>query len=217
MSMMMKQRLDIPLKIKSISESGEFEGYGSVFGVKDSHSDIVIAGAFTKSLNNWQGKNGLPAMLWQHQIDEPIGVYTEMREDDTGLYLKGRLLIDDDPLAKRAYGHLKAGSIKGLSIGYNLKDYEYDRNKDAFILKEIELWEVSLVTFAANEEACVSDVKSALARGDTPTQKSIERVLRDVGLSRNQAKAFMANGYSALSLRDVESDALETLKSINFN
>ncbi|ELI9036060.1 HK97 family phage prohead protease [Morganella morganii] len=215
--MMTKQRLDIPLKIKSVTETGEFEGYGSVFGVKDSYSDIVVPGAFQASLNEWREKGSLPAMLWQHQISEPVGVYTEMREDDTGLYVKGRLLIEDDPLSKRAHAHLKAGSLSGLSIGYILKDWEYDRNKGAFLLKEIDLWEVSLVTFPSNDEARVSDVKSAFARGDIPSQKSIERVLRDVGLSRTQAKAFMADGYRALSLRDAEEDALETLKSINFN
>lgn len=217
MSMMTKQRLDIPLKIKSVTETGEFEGYGSVFGVKDSYSDIVVPGAFQASLNEWREKGSLPAMLWQHQISEPVGVYTEMREDDTGLYVKGRLLIEDDPLSKRAHAHLKAGSLSGLSIGYILKDWEYDRNKGAFLLKEIDLWEVSLVTFPSNDEARVSDVKSAFARGDVPSQKSIERVLRDVGLSRTQAKAFMADGYRALSLRDAEEDALKTLKSINFN
>ncbi|KKY65810.1 primosome assembly protein PriA [Morganella morganii] len=215
--MMTKQRLDIPLKIKSVTETGEFEGYGSVFGVKDSYSDIVVPGAFQASLNEWREKGSLPAMLWQHQISEPVGVYTEMREDDTGLYVKGRLLIEDDPLSKRAHAHLKAGSLSGLSIGYILKDWEYDRNKGAFLLKEIDLWEVSLVTFPSNDEARVSDVKSVFARGDIPSQKSIERVLRDVGLSRTQAKAFMADGYRALSLRDAEEDALETLKSINFN
>ncbi|OWA84819.1 HK97 family phage prohead protease, partial [Klebsiella pneumoniae] len=77
-----------------------------------------------------------------------------------------------------------------LSIGYMLKDWEYDREKGVFLLKEIDLWEVSPVTFPSNDEARVSDVKSAFARGETPSQKSIERVLRDVGLSRTQAKAF---------------------------
>lgn len=121
---MTKQRLDIPLKLKSVSDSGEFEGYGSVFGVKDSYDDVVVPGAFSKSLQSWREKNALPAMLWQHQMDEPIGVYTEMKEDDVGLYVKGRLLIDDDPLSKRAYAHMKAGSLTGLSIGYMLKDWE---------------------------------------------------------------------------------------------
>ncbi|EQB98528.1 HK97 family phage prohead protease [Photorhabdus temperata] len=216
--MMTKQRLDVPLKLKSVSDSGEFEGYGSVFGVKDSYDDIVLPGAFSKSLQLWQGKQSFPAMLWQHRMDEPIGVYTEMKEDDRGLYLKGRLLIDDDPLAKRAHAHMKAGSLSGLSIGYVLNDGEYDRAKDAFLLKEIALWEVSLVTFPANDEARVGNVKSAFARGEIPTPKSIERVLRDVGLSRSQAKAFMAEGYGALSQREADGDVsvLNALKSLKF-
>ncbi|WP_145533978.1 HK97 family phage prohead protease [Yersinia thracica] len=216
--MLTKQRMDFPLKLKSVSDSGEFEGYGSVFGVKDSYDDIVVPGAFIKSLNAWRDKNALPAMLWQHRMDEPIGIYTEMKENDVGLFVKGRLLIDDDPLAKRAHAHMKAGSLTGLSIGYMLKDWEYDRNKEAYLLKEVDLWEVSPVTFPSNDEARVSDVKSAFARGETPSPKSIERVLRDVGLSRTQAKAFMAEGYSAISLREVDevNNALNALKSITF-
>lgn len=70
----------------------------------------------------------------------------------------------------------------------------------------------------ANDEARISDVKNALARGEIPEQKKIERVLRDVGLSRTQAKAFMAGGYGALSLRDAEDvgSALNALKNLNF-
>lgn len=216
--MLTKQRMDFPLTLKSVSDSGEFEGYGSVFGVKDSYGDIVIPGAFVKSLDNWKAKGSQPAMLWQHKSDEPIGIYTEMKEDEVGLFVKGRLLIDDDPLAKRAHAHMKAGSLTGLSIGYMLNDWEYDRTKDAFLLKEIDLWEVSPVTFPSNDEARVSDVKSAFARGETPSPKSIERVLRDVGLSRTQAKAFMATGYGAISQRDADElgSALNALKSINF-
>lgn len=169
--MQTKQRLDVPLSLKSVSDSGEFEGYGSVFGVKDSHDDVVMSGAFAASLRAWSDRKALPALLWQHRMDEPIGVYTEMKEDDVGLYVRGRLLIDDDPLAKRAHAHMKAGSLTGLSIGYVLKDWEYDRSKEAFLLKEIDLWEVSLVTFPSNDEARISDVKNALARGEIPEQK----------------------------------------------
>ncbi|MCV5332626.1 HK97 family phage prohead protease, partial [Escherichia coli] len=102
------------------------------------------------------------------------------------------------------HAHMKAGSLTGLSIGYVLKDWEYDRTKEAFLLKEIDLWEVSLVTFPSNDEARISDVKNALARGEIPEQKKIERVLRDVGLSRTQAKAFMAGSYGNLSQRDAD-------------
>ena len=213
--MLTKQRLDAPLKIKSVSESGEFSGYGSVFGVKDSYSDIVVPGAFDASLKRWQEKNQMPAMLWQHRMDEPIGVYTKMEEDDEGLYVEGRLLIDVDPLAKRAHGHMKAGSLSGLSIGYSLKEYDYDKEKGAWMLKEIDLWEVSLVTFPANDEARISDVKTALSKGEDISPKHLERVLRDVGLSRSQAKAFMSEGFTALKQRDADDEAaLETLKSL---
>ena len=89
--MQTKQRLDVPLKLKSVSDTGEFEGYGSIFGVKDSYDDIVIPGAFANSLSAWKAKGALPSMLWQHQMAEPIGIYTEMREDDVGLFESPRV------------------------------------------------------------------------------------------------------------------------------
>lgn len=214
--MLSKHKIDVPLKIKSISETGEFEGYGSVFGVKDCYSDIVIPGAFEKSLSNWNEKKRLPAMLWQHKVSEPIGLYTEMKEDGDGLYIKGRLLVDDDPLAKRAYAHLKAGSLTGLSIGYELIDYSWDKEKEGWILKEIDLWEVSLVTFPANDVARVSDVKAALKGGGLPSPVQVERCLRDVGFSHSQAKALMAKGMGAL--RDAgEGCDLQTVKNALLN
>lgn len=213
--MQTKQRLDVPLTLKSVSDNGEFEGYGSVFGVEDSYGDVVIRGAFAASLAKWKEKGRLPAMLWQHQMSEPIGIYTEMREDDTGLLVKGRLLIDDDPLAKRAHGHMKAGSLTGLSIGYMLDDYEYDKEKGVWVLKAIDLWEVSPVTFPANDEARITDVKSLLARGETPPPSKVERALREVGFSCSQAKAFMAKGYGAVSPREADADeAMQALKSL---
>ncbi|MFW1676446.1 HK97 family phage prohead protease [Pontibacter sp. JAM-7] len=213
--MLTTKRLDVPLTIKAVSDSGEFEGYGSVFGNKDSDSDIVVAGAFAASLAEWNSKNRFPAMLWQHDMHEPIGVYTEMKEDEHGLYVKGRLLIEDDPLAKRAHAHMKAGSLGGMSIGYRLKDWDYDDNKNAWLLKEIDLWEVSLVTFPANEEARISNVKSALDRGVTPRPSDVERALREVGFSKSQAQGFMAKGYDAISPRDADATtALTHLKSL---
>lgn len=213
MTELLKKRLDAELKIKAVSDTGEFSGYGSVFGVKDSYSDIVVKGAFQKSLDKWSEKTSLPALLWQHDMAEPIGVYTKMEEDENGLYVEGRLLIDDDPLAKRAHAHLKAGSITGLSIGYSLQDHEYDKQKEAFILKEIDLWEVSLVTFPANEQARIEDVKTSLSAGVIPPPKTFERALRDVGLSQLQAKRFMSGGFKGLRDVDENKTALELLKS----
>lgn len=210
-----KQRFDAPLKIKAVNDAGEFEGYGSIFGNQDSYDDIVMPGAFQSSLQRWKEKERLPAMLWQHNMHEPIGVYTEMREDDQGLFVKGRLLVDDDTLAKRAHAHMKAGSLTGLSIGYMLKEWDYDRDKGVFLLKEVDLWEVSLVTFPANDEARISNVKNYLERGEMPRPSEFEKALREVGLSRSQAKAFMASGYSAIQPRDAEAEeALSSLKSL---
>jgi len=213
--MLTTKRFDAPLTIKSVSDTGEFEGYGSIFGNKDSYDDIILPGAFQKSLSAWSEKGRFPAMLWQHRMDEPIGVYTEMREDEMGLYVKGRLLVDDDPLAKRAHGHMKAGSLSGMSIGYMLGDWEYSREKEAWMIKEVDLWEVSLVTFPANEEARISNVKAAFERGETPRPSDVERALREAGFSKSQAQGFMAKGYGSIVPRDAErSAALDSIKSI---
>lgn len=196
--MMKKNRLEAPLQIKSVNNDGEFSAYGSVFGVKDSYNDIVVKGAFLKSLAELHSKGRQPAMLWQHKMDEPIGIYTKVEEDDHGLYVEGRLLIDEDPVAKRAHGHMKAKSVSGMSIGYYLNDYEYDEDKAAWMLKEIELVEISLVTVPSNDQARVEEVKSALRAGGLPVQKNLERILRDVGFSKKAARAFMSGGYGAL-------------------
>ena len=202
------------LEIKSVSETGEFSGYASVFGVKDSHSDIVLPGAFKNSLEKWTEKASLPAMLWMHNMNEPIGVYTVMQEDEKGLYVEGRLLIDDDQLAKRAHAHLKAKSISGLSIGYNIIDEEWSSEKGAWLLKDIELWEVSLVTFPSNDESRINDVKAAFKEGEVPKPSLVEKFLRDAGFSRSQSKAFMANGYKALRDADTTTPDLSALKSL---
>ena len=199
---MIQNRRDMPLKIKAVDESGTFSGYGSVFGVKDSYDDIVMPGAFSKSL-----KSRMPALLWQHDTDEPLGVYTRVEEDDHGLYVEGKLLIDSDPLAARAHGLLKAGGLSGLSIGFMLQDYTYDDNLEAFKLTEIDLREISLVTFPANEEARVQSVKSLLAMKEIPAPKQVEAILRDAGFSRQQAKAMMAKGYSGISQREADHEA----------
>lgn len=121
-------------------------------------------------------------------------------------------------LAKRAHAHMKAGSLTGLSIGYILKDWEYDREKGVFLLKEIDLWEVSLVTFPSNDEARISDVKNALARGEILIRKLLSGSCAMLDSREPEAKAFMAGGYGALSLRDAEDvdAALNALKNLTF-
>lgn len=210
---MQTQKIDLPLNIKSVKDSGEFSGYGSIFGNTDSYGDVVNKGAFDASLKSWSKKSRLPALLWQHQMDEPIGIYTRMEEDEKGLYVEGKLLINEDPLAKRAHAHLKAGSLSGMSIGFVTTDEDYDVDTGINNIKAVNLWEVSLVTFPANDDARISAVKSAIRAGETPQQKLVEGLLRDAGLSRQQAKAFMSQGYKGLSQREAD-DSLESLKNL---
>jgi HK97 family phage prohead protease len=202
------KRIDRPFEIKSVSDAGVFTGYGSVFGVVDSYRDVVIKGAFARSLDAWKQKAQLPALLWQHRSDTPIGVWTKMAEDDHGLYVEGRLALKTQQGAE-AHELLKMGAVRGLSIGYMLgaDGFEYDKERDAYLLKEIDLFETSLVTFPANEEANVTEVKAALSGGP----KEIERYLRDAGFSRSQAKALLADGIRGLRDADTGIDDVKAL------
>lgn len=144
------------LNLKSLNEDGTFEGYASVFHYTDHHGDCVEKGAFAKSIMNLTSKK--LKMLWQHNQEKPIGVWESVHEDDYGLYVKGRLLLDVKQ-AREAYSFLKAGVIDGLSIGYMPVQHVYDPQKKATILKEVDLLEISLVTFGANDQARVTHVK----------------------------------------------------------
>lgn len=208
--------LDFPLEIRSLTNSGEFSGYGSVFDIIDGHGTALTQGAFTRSLNDWKQKKRLPPMLWQHKQDEPIGVYTSMREDSKGLLVEGQLLVNDDPLAKRAYAHLKAGSINGLSIGFRSisKAETYDDATGAVLLNDVDLIEISLVTFPSNQSATVTNVRNQLLAGTVPSPKLVEDILRDAGFSRRQAKAILSDGLKAISLRDADHDALNELNQL---
>lgn len=139
---------------------GLVTGYGSVFGVKDSYGDIVAPGAFAASLADWKAKGRMPAMLWQHGPSEPVGVWTEMVEDSTGLRCTGQLLLTVDR-GKEAYEHLKAGTVGGLSIGFQTIERTWNYEEETRTLNKVTLWEVSLVTFPANDAARVSGVKGA--------------------------------------------------------
>lgn len=188
--------LNRPFEIKSIDEQGIFEGYGNVFGVQDHYRDVVEPGAFTKTLQNWQEKGRLPALLWQHDSSKPIGVYESMSEDQHGLHVRGRLLVEDVPLAREAWALLKAGAINGLSIGYSTVLEERDINRVNHI-KEIDLWEVSLVTFPANAESTVTHIK---------TIREFEKFLRDSGFSKQEALRIASNGFETRRDADNEAD-----------
>ena len=206
------KNLQIPLEIKSVSETGVFSGYGSVFHNEDSYGDVVRPGAFKKSLAEWAKKGRLPPMLWQHDRCEPIGVFTKMVEDEKGLFVAGRLLIDDIPQARAAYALLKEKALGGMSIGYREILIEQDHDEKVTNLLELDLWEVSVVTFPANEDATVDSVKSALAGGGLPTLPEFEKFLRDAGFSKSQSVAIASHGLRQL-LRDADDTEAKEIES----
>ncbi len=180
-----------------------FQGYGSVFNTVDSYGDTIVKGAFKDTLKEWKTKSKLPKLLLQHggggffggAADDmvPIGKWDEMKEDGHGLFVRGHLFDLDTDRAKSVYAAMKEGELDGLSIGFRTKKWEYDEEKEIRTLTEIELWEVSLVTFPANDPARVSAVK---ADGSLPTAREFERWLqREVGFSKSQAETIISKGY----------------------
>lgn len=234
-------------ELKTDDESRTVEGWASTFGNKDSYDDIVMPGAFAESI-----RARMPKMLWQHDSDRPVGVWTAAAETVQGLYVKGTLL--DTTLGADVYKMLKAGAITDMSIGYATKEATYDQATGVRMLKKLDLWEVSLVTFPANDRANITMVKAAMedidaaadlldrvtgmcdayAAGDMQptaeamatvaqlvrqaqamleepdgdegekaakafTPKSIERILREAGMSRGDARGVLAKGYTAIA------------------
>ena len=177
------------LSLKAGGTDGTVEGYGSVFGVRDNYDDVIAAGAFLESLKAHKAAGTMPAMLWQHEADDPIGIWTEMAEDSTGLRIKGQLCLETSQ-GKEAYALLKMGAINGLSIGFmSVPGTSVYKDDGVRVLNQIDLWEVSLVTFPANESARVTNVKSS---NELATPKDAERILRDAGFSKADATALVS-------------------------
>lgn len=197
---------DFAFELKSLQSDGVFEGYGSVFGVKDSYDEIVAAGAFAESLATHKSQGTLPALLWQHRSGEPVGVYTGMHEDNIGLKVSGQLALKT-VRGSEAYELLKMKAISGLSIGFATREDSYDRVTGIRTLKKVDLYEVSLVTFPANDTARVQGVKNIEVIEDL---KSAEQYLREVGMSRTEAKAFIAR-VKSLGPRDAGEDEMQSL------
>lgn len=190
-------------EIRALSDAGEFEGYGSVFGVEDSYGDIVAPGAFKASLEEHRAAGTMPAMLWQHDASLPIGVYTDMLEDTKGLLVKGKILTELDK-GREALAMLKAKVIRGLSIGFITRKWQWDEGKGIRTVLDVDLWEVSCVTFAAQKLAQVTDVKGA----DLATERDLEKFLREAGKSKAEAKAIVARVRSSILQRRDVSDGI---------
>jgi HK97 family phage prohead protease len=186
----------MPLDLKTISEEGVFEGYASKWGIVDQGGDFVSKGAFKKSVKS----TGVPRikMLWQHDPHQPIGMWSDVKEDDTGLYVKGQLLLSVSKGAE-VNALMKAGIIEGLSIGYRTLKATRDEKTGTRNLLEVELWEISVVTFPMLPEATIS-------KGDW-TKRDVEHTLRDAGMPNAMAVKLISGGWDAANTSGAQRDA----------
>ena len=189
------KRLRAPSAIEHVDETGRFEGYAAIFNRVDQGRDIVLPGAFRRSLKE-RGAAGIK-LLWQHDPAEPIGSFDEIAEDARGLHIRARLLLDVQR-AREALALLRIGAIDGLSIGYKTVASTIDAETGIRRLSEIDLWEISLVTFPMQEAARVARVKA----GGIFTCREFEHFLREAGgFSRREAKAIAAGGFGQAPIR----------------
>ncbi|MFT6460281.1 MAG: HK97 family phage prohead protease [Pseudophaeobacter arcticus] len=184
---------DVAFNLKAAAADGAIEGYASLFGEVDQGGDIVAAGAYGASLSKLAAQDRKVKMLWQHDPSQPIGVWEELREDDRGLWVKGRILTEVEK-GREAIALIKAGSIDGLSIGYRTINAQKDDGGNR-VLKEVDLWEVSLVTFpmlptarVATKGEVPADLIEKLKAGDRLTEREFETAVKGLGLSNSQAE-----------------------------
>jgi len=197
--------LDVLSEIKAYEEDeddkqyGRFEGYASVFNNTDLGNDVIKTGAFKKSLRA-RGVKGIK-LLYQHKSDMPIGILEDIKEDNNGLYVKGRLALKTTA-GRDAYELLKMGAIDGMSIGFraNPDEVSYDKRSRKRMIGEVDLMEVSLVTFPMNPSARIRSVK-----GEVISIREWENGMRDAfSLSRSEAKMAAKAVHEVFIQRDVE-------------
>lgn len=191
----------ISLDFKQADADGSFEGYASLFNREDLGRDVVLPGAFRESLAA-RGARGIK-LLFQHDANQPIGVWTTLEEDSRGLYAQGRLMRDV-ARAREVMALMREGALDGLSIGFKTVKARRDRASGVRHLEKIDLWEISIVTFPLLPEARITSTKTRPFASAPPTEREFERWLtRDAGLTRSEARALMRSGLSGLkALRD---------------
>lgn len=196
-----------------------FSGYGAAFGNVDAYGDVIDPGAFANTLAEAQKSGQFASMLMQHggwgmgaEDMTPIGVWDKLSEDGAGLFAEGILA----PTQRGTEAHIllkmkPRPAITGLSIGYVPKKFtmrskaEEPRRR----LHEVDLHEISLVTFPANGKARVTSVKSAAGEF---SERDFEQFMQDAGLSRKEARVVMSHGFRHLkAMQDAGSDELDDL------
>jgi len=193
----------LPRDLKDVGTDGSFEGYASLFEMEDLGRDVIAPGAFRESLQR-RGPSGVK-LLFQHDANQPIGVWTALREDKRGLHVEGQLM-PDVARAREVASLMRAGALDGLSIGFRALKSRRDPRSGIRRIEKVDLWEISIVTFPMLPGARVTRVKSRLLRDSGVTERDFERWLtREAGLTRSEARAVLRDGFKGFrSMRDAD-------------
>lgn len=214
-----------PLECKFAGDgaTGEFEGYGAVFGNTDSHGDVFLPGAFTATLADHKARGTMPVMFVQHGPalggdPLPAGVWRAVSEDGKGLHVKGKLSALDTDYTRRVRSLMQDGGLNGLSVGFRVATdgavYGRKAGEPRRTLKAVHLPEISLVHAGSNPLARVDSFKSVLANGELPTLRAFEDFLRERGFSRSQAAQIAERGYKSLPRDEGGGDAKEAVAAL---
>ncbi|WP_148311292.1 HK97 family phage prohead protease [Dehalococcoides mccartyi] len=203
------ERKEFKLELKAFDEeAGTFEGYASTFGgMPDSYGDVVDKGAFAKTV-----KEGMKRikLLFNHNANEPIGKILELYEDDYGLYFKAKLSLGVQR-AREVLALMKDGVINTMSIGYDTITEALEGKIRH--LKEVRLWDISPVTFAANPEAVITGVKSGRVLSASNLSKVKEAIAALQALVESAEQDEEPAKSTPPTVRDPEAAELE--KAIN--
>ena len=202
---------DFSMQVKDLSDDGTFTGYGSVNGNVDSYGERVMSGAFAGSLAKHKREGTSVLMLWQHNPSEPIGIWEDLAEDAKGLWGKGRLIMEVQK-AREVHALMKANAIGGLSIGY--REVKATPDGNVRNLEELDLREISPVSFPANRRARIETVKSErmeefarrLRDGDPMRSQEFEDILREAGVPKSMATQIASVGYAKAVLGEPEGE-----------
>lgn len=151
--------LDFQVRFEALTDAGEFSGYAAIWGERNAHNEVVERGAFAKTLAAHRAAGTKPVMLWSHDPADIIGVWEEVREDETGLFVRGRLLTEITS-GREAYERMKAGAVNGLSIGFRVPPGGERRRSGIRYLTEIILGEISVVGLPSAGKARITAVRS---------------------------------------------------------
>lgn len=185
--------INVPTEFKAAGDTGSFSGYASIFGNIDLGGDVIERGAFKEIVTNDEGR---VVTLWQHKSDRPVGTAL-VKQDDVGLQFDGSLVMED-PQARTALAHMKAKSVRGMSIGFDIRPGGAEVLASGVrMLRDLKLWEISIVTWGMNPLAGVLSAKERIKQ--ITDIRAFEDFLREEGgFSNAQAKLLASGGWRKL-------------------